>query len=351
VAESQGVNAYFNVGNGAGQYAELQAPVKTFDIDAGQPLTVIKWYCLYSPTYAQLWEFMYRMVGFPWLDGPYLMRNLPQQLTTDEVPTFTPPTGNGDGPYTPKYYATRILKCSGEKPQGYDNAALDDPMDPPGPGEIPNLDESFGKYQNYYIQVLFEQPLYNIAFRDDTTSEYDRYTVKRSNIVDAPLDINLTRQTIEWDQSDIPTNLDGDAVPCAAVGGTLASGILWNEDRRTISIMWLDLPEGAFDRDRLGKKKNTVNASPFAGYPADTLLYCFWNESLPRRHQLGMYVYDIELVFEYYQPGHNRRLNKNLVYQGIYRKPVANGACGSTGYGAEGDAFEAYEFVLLFGAI
>ena len=273
MAESQGINAYFNVGNGDGEYAELQAPVKTFDIDAGMPLTIVKWYCLYSPTYARLWEFMYRMIGFPWMDGTYLMRNLPQQLTSSEVPTFAPPVGNGDGPYTPKYYATRILKCTGEKPEGYDNAALVNPSDPPSPGEIPDLDESFGKYQNYYIQVLFEQPLYEVAFKADIDSEYDRYTVKRSSIIDAPLDINKTRQSIEWDQSDIPTDINGDAVACAAVGGKLASGILWNEDRRTISIMWFDLPEGAFDRDRLGKKKNTVNDATFAGFPADTLLY------------------------------------------------------------------------------
>lgn len=331
MAEPEGLTGYFSVGSGPGEFSEVQGGAgQSFQIipsAVGQPLMVRKLYCLYSPTINQLWEFLYRLVGWPYLSTPeaagsILYRAIPESLFAIEVPSFTPGSGGsgGDGTtYDPTYYCTRILGVTGEMPKGWANASLANPSVIPDPGEVPDLSYSFGMYKNYFIEALFEQPIYAVRLKGDITYEGQRYTYRREQTIDQPLQINSNRQTIQWKSTPAATNIDGVSFgTCGTIaGGTpFTSEILWAEDRRLVIIDWLDLPANSFDEDRLSKWKNSVNASSFLDYNSGTLMYTGYQKTI-RRHQLGMFVYDIQLQFEFYAPEHNRRLNPKLLYQTI----------------------------------
>jgi hypothetical protein len=359
VAEPEGLTGYFSVGGNAGEFSEVQSgPGQTFQIipsAVGQPLMVKKLYCLYSPTINQLWEFLYRLVGWPYLSTPeaansVLYRAIPESLFNIEVPSFTP-GGSGDGhdsnTYTPIYYCTRILGVTGEMPKGWADSSLANPSSIPSPGTTPDLSYSFGMYKNYFIEALFEEPIYSVKTKDEITYEGQRYTYRREQTIDQPLQINSNRQTIQWKGTPNATNIDGVSFgTCGTIaqGTPFTSEILWAEDRRLVVLDWLDLPALGFDEDRLSKWKNSVNESSFLDYNSGTLLYTGWQKTT-RRHQLGMFVYDIQLQFEFYAPEHNRRLNPKLLYQNI--ELVSQDVC-SSGSATTTKVFPERNFTRLF---
>jgi hypothetical protein len=337
--EPVGLTGFFSVGNTAGKYSEVQAgPGQSFQIVASapdQPLMVRKIYCLYSPTINQLWEFCYRLVGWSYLgtdvfNGSRLYRALPQPLSSSEVPSFTPNCDGDNGiVYTPKYNCTRILGVTGEMPKGWANSSLTNQSVIPPAGTTPTLSSSFGMYKNYFIDALFEDTTYLVLPKSEISSEADRYTIRTEQAIDQPLQINSNRQTITWKGTPPATDINGTSFgTCGTIanGTPVTSEILWAEDRRMVIISWIDLLESGFDSDRLSKWRNSVNSSPFKGYDSGTLLYTNWHQTI-RRGQLGNLVYNVQLIFEYYGPGHNRRLNPKLLYQTI--QLTSQNACSS----------------------
>ncbi len=379
--ETEGIADFFPIGDEPGSYAEIQFGNSfSFEVVPGDPPKIRKRYILHQPTYAQLFEFQYRLIGFPYVKDTLLFRCLPERISVEETPSFTQNGVTSD----PFYICTKILRvvpefARGAHPDGIDTESSDfdpeggirqsdypygfeeiedlanasthpDPEVPTTGGVIidsvesiegrpmfrPNMSMSINKYENWYIDALYEQTFYEVDFRGDssTYSELNRFTYPIEQSVNQPLKIEELSgaKVLQWQypvRTDYPV-IDPTAGPTGeprnnlAVQGDIPFGFLVNEDRRHIVLHWLEVPRDGYSITRFARYRNAVNDLPFLGYPKGTILFTDWHVT-QRIHQCGRFVDDLQLIFLYYGPGHNFRMNPRLAYQEMHIKGSAAG--------------------------
>lgn len=307
-------------------YVEDAFPGETFNFMDGDPMKIGKRYILLEPAKDRLHEFINRLKGWPIVDGGVLYRNIPEVIS--------PLVWTAVDGFKPKYYCTKILKVTPEKPIG---PAFTSPTSPPyDPDDIDSFseqtyDESDADYTQFVIDAMFEQPIYDVYPIEDIDYEWQRNTVLREFPIDSTTDIKSSVQLIVFDgitpQPGVATVPDDTNV---------GSVIAFPEKKKQVLLDWYDVPANYINWEYLDNTIKKVNTDIFYDYyEAGTLMLNNYSYNR-RRHQLGYFVYDVQFQFLHRPYGFNRALNGLFAYQ-LTRKKIGGGP-----------VFESDDFNALF---
>lgn len=291
-------------------YVEDAYPGESFTMEQGSPLPIRKRYILLEPSADRLNEFVNRMLGFPYNDAGTLYRNIPELISADVW-------DDCEG-FKPVYYATKIIKVTPEIPKGPLLTSETSPAyDPNDLNSIyqQEYDTSDAEYTQWAIDVLFEQPIYEVKYKEDITNEWERYTHIKEMPIDSSTIIESSRQLVVWDgvtsQPGVTLSTDGTPV------GTAFS---FPEKKKQVIVDWIDVPATYINWATLDDLLGKVNDDLFFDYyDAETLL--FQNYSyVRRRHQLGFIVYDVQFQMLHRPYGFNKLRNGFFDFQLVKKK-------------------------------
>lgn len=291
-------------------YVEDAFPGGSYNFTDGDPLKVGKRYVLLEPAKARLNEFINRLIGWPIVDGGILYRNIPEVIN--------PLVWTAVDGFKPKYYCTKILKVTPEKPIG---PAFTSPTSPPyDPDDIDSFaeqtyDESDADYTQFVIDCMFEQPIYEVLPIEDITYEWERNSHIREMPIDSATVIQSSNQIVVFDAT---TSQPG--VSLVTDGSPAGTSFGLPEKKKQVLLDWYDIPATYINWATLDATLGQINDAEFYNYyDAETLL--FQNYSYTRRrHQLGYIVYDVQFQFLHRPYGFNKVLNAKFDYQLVKKK-------------------------------